>query len=221
MKVLNYNVAFLLVVASVGCHSTQQMHLGSIVREKKPASISASLKHQGYVYFGLSDRQEHKMHVVGDHYDYVQKTKTETIDMNDNVVVYKMTTEDPNSQLYNRVILNKDGIYHVDSYGKNVLDMPAHLKRGTKWVTSERVALTGRTAEMDIKHVVAEFENIVVDDKLYDCVVIDENGTTKSPIFSSIIATRTWYAKDVGRVKIKFSQTSKGKTVKYLSIISR
>ena len=173
--------------------------------------VPESLKHDAFRYIGFDHKKPLK-------YSYVKLQGTAPEEGSQTCVI-KSADKDAADVLVERdgslkelgteeFQVKPDGIYLVSTQqgkpDKPVMQMPAKLPVGTVW--DYKFPLTGKSGEkmtLTGKAKVEAVEKVKVEAGEFDTIRVTETATLDFNGKPSTVSMKTWYAKDVGIVKMK------------------
>ncbi|MBV6457552.1 MAG: hypothetical protein HONBIEJF_00665 [Fimbriimonadaceae bacterium] len=199
--------------------STGTSTTGSTPTSASDSQIPENLKHAGYLYSGASSDKpvKFKLAYPGEKEPTIVEQTIKFSKLEKGNATFDVVRNGPMAdKLGNEVsVVQPDGVYTVTStkgrLEKPILGLPADLKVGSKWKRVGKLiepsSMTATETSEDCE-VVAE-EKVVTAAGTFDALKIVSKGYFKQVDIKSNITSTSWYARDIGLVKLEFAVKDK------------
>lgn len=192
---------------------------------KAQEAIPEELKHDGFLYAGLSPEAATQMFIVrmSDRPDAESRTTTRFVGMKHGSATFERTRDGALSSVGSDTVrVSKTGVYVIGmSIGKlegPTLELPAKLAPGNSWKVNSKVDSESGPIENSGTYKVVGMEKVTVPAGEYDALKITFDGKLKTNALQADVSGTYWFVKGVGAVKTELRKSQPGQPVASIAI---
>lgn len=185
------------------------------------ASVPDSLKHDGFLYYGLDNLKPQKMKLnqAGTTVEGEQTFEVDTVGANS--VVFKQTWSGGLPAADSKVEVTDKGVFGIEAKGTKIdppqMEMPAKPVAGMTWKSDAKVVVDGSTISNSTGKVVG-VQPLKLGKDTVQALVIKRSSTVTTGSTTQTMVTTEYYQKGVGAVKLEVTMTGGGKPTQSFSM---
>jgi len=185
------------------------------------ASVPASLKHEGYVYYGLESGKDHDLEIRTSTNPtvYTGSQKAVLTGVKDGKATYSLERTGGLADMLGKsqdVVVDENGVQAVSIEGEKIepaqTELPAQMTTGKTWTSKAKFTLKGQSFETDTVFKVVGPRKVKTKLGEFDSILVTSEGSNIVGGQKLMISAKAWYVKGMGEVRIEMtSKDEKGK----------
>lgn len=187
----------------------------------KVADVPASLKHDGFLYYGLNSvtPQKMKLNQAGSTVEGAQTFELETVAADS--AVFKQVWSGGLPAADSKVQVTEKGIFGIEAKGTKIdppqMELPANPVAGMTWKSDAKVEVDGSTITNSTGKIIG-VQSVKVGGKSIQALVVKRTSKVSSGSVTQTMATTEYYEKGVGAVKLEVTMSGGGQPTRSFSM---